>query len=121
MYKIQLESATLREPLKRFIQHMLKKIEAHEYLVYRTARMGAQTYKNYFLGKESPGTRDRILIACLIIIREESVSYEQKNTLLNELRELGGDTVIVASRYDNDDLRDFLIRAKQRSINRFRK
>lgn len=120
----RLEPSALRKPLRDFLEEMFDTMSINNSYIYKTARMSPHTYSRVIKGNEPPGSRDRFLIACIIQIRDsfedKIISDDEHNTLLEKLRRVGGDTVIVAEKFDTRVLNDFLLQAYKRSCNRFK-
>ena len=122
--KSKLETPVLREPFREFLDELFDKTSINETYLYKPIHMSPHTFKKVLRGDESPGSRDRVLINCIVQIRssyeDAIISAKEFRDLMRHLRRVGGDTIIVASKYPTEDLNDFLDRAYHHSCQRFR-
>ncbi len=122
--KQPLETSALRQPLSDYVKELFDVLSVNQTYIYKTARMSPHTYYRVLRGNEPPGSRDRFLIACLVLIRQSYddriINKEEQRDLIRKLRRVGGDTVIVAAKYGLQELTDYLQQAYQRSRNRFK-
>ena len=119
----QLFTKFLRKPLKQYILKMQRTLRFNQTFVYTTARMGSSSYKKYFDGGEVWKGRERIVIACLLILRDKLLSDEidpdDFQEYKEELRLVGGDIVTMADHTSTPKLQAFLITVSQSARKRF--
>ena len=118
-----LSTEALHQPLVEFIGKMLDDLCIGACYIYNTAKMSDHTYAKFIRGEGNTSARDRILVACIVLIRdtykEGIINKKECDQLICGLKQVGGSVVIVADRKSTSDLKAYLKQAYEESIHRF--
>ena len=119
----KLFTKALRKPLKRFILRIQKTLDFNQKQVYTTAKMSSGSYKRFFDGEELWRGRERIIIACVFLLRDarenKKIDEDGYKELNLELLHVCGDVAIVANDLSFAELKEYLNAASQSSRTHF--